>query len=99
MADTTVDVTKAPAKILSVTELKNGQVFVITEAKVYNFMEGKLRPVIFADVEHEAVMNKAKPAPVGAVPASPPPPAPVTPPAPPVAPVAVAKPAFQSANP
>jgi hypothetical protein len=72
----TKDTTLAPAKILSVTELKNGQVFVVTEAKVYQFVDGKLRPVIFADVEHEVVASNAKPAVVGAVPAAPPPAAP-----------------------
>jgi predicted amidohydrolase len=77
MADATVDVTKAPAKILSVSELKNGSVWVATEGKIYQFIDGKLRPVIFADVEHEAVAAGSKPAPVGAVPAAPAPPAPV----------------------
>lgn len=73
----TVDTTKAPAKILSVIEIKNGHVYVITEAKVYQLLDGKLAPMIFADVEAEAVAAKSKPATVGAVPAAPPPPAPV----------------------
>jgi len=75
MADQ-VDVTLAPAKILAVTELKNGNVYVVTEAKVYQFVDGKLRPLIFADVEHETVMGGSDPKPIGAVPAAPPPPPP-----------------------
>jgi hypothetical protein len=71
-----VDVTAAPAKILSVQELKNGKVFVATEAKLYEFMDGKLRPVTFADVEYEAVMAGSQPMPLGAVPSAPPPPPP-----------------------
>jgi hypothetical protein len=79
MADTTVDVTKAPAKILSVTELANGKVFIVTEEKAYEYLDGKLRPIVFADVEYEAVKAKNKLAAVGAAPAAPPPPAPVEP--------------------
>src|SRR6202041_2707880 len=74
-----VDVTAAPAKILSISELKNGKVFVVTEAKVYEFMDGKLRPVTFADVEYEAVMAGSQPPPVGAVPSAAPPPPPLKP--------------------
>ena len=55
-----VDVTKAPAKILSVTELKNGHVFLVTEGKVYQLLNGKFAPVIFADVEAEAVAAKSR---------------------------------------
>jgi hypothetical protein len=77
------DVTLAPAKILSVTELKNGHVYVVTEGKVYQLDNGKLRPLIFADVEAAVVLANATPAAVGAVPAAPPPP---PPPNPPVAP-------------
>ena len=73
MADSQVDVTAAPAKILSVTELKNGQVWVATEAKIYQFMDGKLRPLIFADVEHATVVAGSQPAALGAGPAAPPP--------------------------
>jgi hypothetical protein len=72
-----VDVTTAPAKILSV--LKNGKVFVVTEAKVYEFMDGKLRPVTFADVEYAAILAGSAPLPNGAVPSAPPP-APAVPP-------------------
>lgn len=68
-----VDTTRAPAKILSVTELANGQVWIVTEAKAYQLQDGKLRPVIFADVEHEVVMAGSKPAAAGAVAAAPPP--------------------------
>jgi hypothetical protein len=75
MADQ-VDVTAAPAKILSVTEIKNGNVYLVTEAKVYQLMDGKLRPLIFADVEHDAVMAGSLPKATGAVPAAPPPPPP-----------------------
>jgi hypothetical protein len=75
-----VDVTVAPAKILSVTELKNGNVYLVTEAKVYQLMDGKLRPLTFADVEHAAVVAGSAPKPIGAVPsAAPPPVAPVKP--------------------
>ena len=76
MADSQVDVTAAPAKILSVTELKNGNVYVVTEAKVYQLLDGKLRAVTFADVEHETVMGGSQPKPVGAVPSAAPPPVP-----------------------
>lgn len=76
MAESQIDVTAAPAKILSVTELKNGQVWVATEGKIYQFVDGKLRPLIFADVEHQTVMSGLQPKPIGAVPAAPPPPAP-----------------------
>lgn len=72
MPDTsTVDTTKAPAKILSITEIKNGSVFIVTENKVYSFVDGKLRPVIFADVEHEAAMARSKLVTPGAVSAAP----------------------------
>src|SRR5580698_11324946 len=80
-----VDTTLAPAKVISVTELKNGMVFLATEAKVYQFIDGKLRPVIFADVEHEAAMKREKlvtPGAVSAAPAPVPPPLPVDTPAP-----------------
>jgi hypothetical protein len=77
MATTTgTDVTLAPAKILSVTELKNGKVFLITEAKVYEFMDNKLRPVTFADVEYAAVVAGTAPMPVGGVPSAAPAPVP-----------------------
>jgi hypothetical protein len=75
----TVDSTLAPAKILSVTELKNGNVYVATEAKIYQLLDGKLRPLIWADAEHEAVLAGAVPAAAGAVPAAPPPPPPPAP--------------------
>ena len=91
----TVDTTLAPAKILSVTELANGQVWVVTEAKAYQLQDGKLRPVIFADVEAAVVAARSKPAAVGAVPAAPPPPAPVDV----TASVATAKPASSFATP
>jgi hypothetical protein len=81
----TVDTTKAPAKIVSVTELANGQVWVVTEAKAYQLQDGKLRPVIFADVEAETVAARSKPAAVGAVAAAPPPAPPPAPTGPPVA--------------
>jgi hypothetical protein len=80
MATTTVDVTAAPAKILSVTELKNGNVYVVTEGKIYQLMDGKLRPLTFADVEHTAVTAGSTPTPIGAVPSAAPPP--VAPPKP-----------------
>lgn len=70
----TIDTTLSPAKILAVTELKNGNVYVVTEGKVYHLLDGKLRPVIFADVEHDAVLRGEEPVSVGAAPASPPPP-------------------------
>jgi hypothetical protein len=73
------DVTKAPAKILTVTELKNGNVYVVTEAKVYQLVDGKLRPLTWADVEHETVQSGAEIKPVGAIPAAPPPPPPPKP--------------------
>jgi hypothetical protein len=77
---TQTDVTVAPAKILSVTELKNGNVYVVTEGKVYQLMDGKLRPLTFADVEQETVVAGAQPKPTGAVPSAPPPaPPPVAP--------------------
>jgi hypothetical protein len=78
----TQDVTLAPAKILSVTEIKNGHVFVVTEAKIYQLDNGKLRPLTFADVEATVVAAHATPAAVGAVPAAPPPPPPPNPPVP-----------------
>src|SRR5580698_8598376 len=77
-----VDTTLAPAKVVSITELKNGMVFLATEAKVYQFIDGKLRPVIFADVEHEAAMARKPLTTAGAVAAGPapvPPPLPVDP--------------------
>ena len=79
MADSGVDVTVAPAKILWVHEIKNGKVFIVTENKVYELMDGKFRPIVFADVEAAAVTAKSKVTPVGAVPAAPAPPQPVTP--------------------
>ena len=81
MADQ-VDVTAAPAKILTVTELKNGNVYIVTEAKVYQLTDGKLRPLTFADVEHETVMAGSTPKPIGAVPSAAPPPVPPKPVAP-----------------
>ena len=75
----TVDTTKAPAKIVSITELKNGQVWVVTEAKAYHFVSGKLQPVIFADVEYDAAMARSTLVAPGAVSAGP---APVPPPLP-----------------
>jgi hypothetical protein len=77
MADT--DVTLAPAKILSVTEIKNGHVYVVTEEKVYQLDNGKWRPMVFADVEAAVVAAKGTPAAVGAVPAAAPPPPPPEP--------------------
>jgi hypothetical protein len=78
MADQ-VDVTAAPAKIVAMTELKNGSVFVATEEKLYQLLDGKLRPVTFADVEHQTVLAGAQPQALGAVPSAPPPPAPPPP--------------------
>lgn len=80
MTETTVDVTKAPAKILSITEIKNGAVFLVTEEKTYQFSDGKWRPVTFADVEAAAVEASSTPAKVGQVPSAPPPPKSVVPP-------------------
>jgi hypothetical protein len=80
--DAPTDTTAAPAKILSITEVKNGSIFVATEAKIYQLLDGKLRPLIFADVEHAAVLDGATPVSVGAAPAAPPPPAPPKPVAP-----------------
>jgi hypothetical protein len=71
-----VDVTVSPAKILAVTELKNGNVYIVTETKVYQLLDGKLRALTFADVEHEAVVAGSQPKPVGAVPSAAPPPVP-----------------------
>lgn len=79
MADSQVDVTAAPAKILQVFELKNGNVYIVTEGKVYQLLDGKWRPMTFADVEHDAVMAGSQPKLVGAVPSAPPPPPPVKP--------------------
>ena len=76
MADSQVDVTAAPAKIVAMTELKNGNVYVATEEKLYQLLDGKLRPVTFADVEHETVMAGSQPKAAGAVPSAAPPPAP-----------------------
>jgi hypothetical protein len=73
------DTTLAPAKILSITEIKNGSVYVATEGKIYQLLDGKLRPLIFADVEHAAVNDGATPVAIGAGPAAPPPPPPVKP--------------------
>ncbi len=78
-ATTNADSTAAPAKILSLTELKNGNVYLVTEAKIYQFLDGKWRPLIFADVEHAAVLAGTDPVAVGAAPAAPPPPKPVKP--------------------
>jgi hypothetical protein len=72
----TVDVTAAPAKIVAMTELKNGNVYVATEAKLYQLLDGKLRPVTFADVEHETVMGGSQTTAPGAVPSAAPPPVP-----------------------
>jgi hypothetical protein len=85
MATSTVDVTTAPAEILSVTELKNGNVYIVTKTKVYQLMDGKLRPLTFADVLHAAVVAGSTPLPIGAVPSAAPPP--VAPPKPAVIPV------------
>jgi hypothetical protein len=71
-----VDVTAAPAKIVAMTELKNGNVYVATEEKLYQLFDGKLRPVTFADVEHAAVLAGSQPQGLGAVPSAAPPPAP-----------------------
>ena len=76
---TNADTTLAPAKILTVTELKNGNVYVATEAKIYQLLDGKLRPLIWADVEHETVLAGTVPAAAGAAPAAPPPPPPPAP--------------------
>lgn len=76
MADSQVDTTLAPAKIVAMTELKNGNVYVATEAKLYQLLDGKLRPVTFADVEHETVLAGSQPQALGAVPSAAPPPAP-----------------------
>src|ERR1700674_4357393 len=80
MAENQADATLAPTPIVSMVELKNGNVYLATEAKVYQLLDGKLRPLTFADVEHEAVMAGSPPKPIGAVPSAAPPPVPPPPP-------------------
>jgi hypothetical protein len=75
MADQ-VDVTAAPAEIVAMTELKNGNVYVATKAKLYQLLDGKLRPVTFADLEHETIMGGSETKAPGAVPSAAPPPVP-----------------------
>lgn len=72
------DVTSAPAKIISMCELKNGNVYVATEEKLYQLLDGKLKPLVWADVEHAAVQagGSTELSRASAVPSAPPPPPP-----------------------
>lgn len=49
--DAAPDPTLAPHKPLGISELKSGKIFLMTEGRVYEFLNGKWAPTVFAEQE------------------------------------------------